>query len=187
MSRRVEYDGCPPSKQATSVIPIVAIAWPIQSRTTLLRALPDRAGMLPGQHFSPGASRKRLQLLSQVFATTLPRGYPVHPHAYGDRTMAGMFKEAERAAGTLEFSFNLYPATSPEDITGAFSLMTRERAEALCVFPSPILLLHTAASQASQRKPDCRRYTQRGRSGGRRANVLWPPSARSGPADSRLC
>jgi putative tryptophan/tyrosine transport system substrate-binding protein len=53
--------------------------------------------------------------------------------------MAGMFKEAERAAGTLGIQLQLVPATSPEDITGAFSLMTRERADALSVFPSPLL------------------------------------------------
>jgi hypothetical protein len=53
--------------------------------------------------------------------------------------MAGMFKEAEHAAQTLGIQLQLVPATSPEDIAGAFSLMTRERADALSVFPSPIL------------------------------------------------
>jgi putative ABC transport system substrate-binding protein len=31
------------------------------------------------------------------------------------------------------------PANSPEEITGTFSTITRDRADALCVFPSPML------------------------------------------------
>ena len=52
--------------------------------------------------------------------------------------MADMLKEAEHAAQTLRMHLQFVPATSPNDITSAFSV-TKERADALSVFPSPIL------------------------------------------------
>jgi len=53
--------------------------------------------------------------------------------------MTGMLKEIERAAQTMGMRLQLVPAASPEDIAGAFAAMTMERAEALSVFPSPML------------------------------------------------
>jgi putative ABC transport system substrate-binding protein len=53
--------------------------------------------------------------------------------------MAGMLKEAEHGAEILGMQLQFVPAASPDDIAGAFSIMTRERADALSVFPSPIL------------------------------------------------
>jgi ABC-type uncharacterized transport system substrate-binding protein len=53
--------------------------------------------------------------------------------------MAGMLKEVERAAQTLGMQLQLVPVKSPDDIAGAFSAMTEERAGALSVFPSPML------------------------------------------------
>ena len=62
-----------------------------------------------------------------------------HPRAYSDRTNDGMLKEIERAAQTLGMQLQLVSVASPEDIDGTFSAMTRERAAALTVFPSPML------------------------------------------------
>jgi len=53
--------------------------------------------------------------------------------------MGGVLKEVEAAAATLGLQLQLVPADSPDDIAGAFSAMTTERAEALIVFPSPML------------------------------------------------
>jgi len=53
--------------------------------------------------------------------------------------MAGMLQEAEHAAQILGMQLQFVPAASPDEIEGAFSLMIRERADALSVFPSPIL------------------------------------------------
>ena len=53
--------------------------------------------------------------------------------------MAGMVKEAEHAAQTLVMQLQFVPVTSSEEITGVFSTITRERADALCMFPSPML------------------------------------------------
>jgi len=48
-------------------------------------------------------------------------------------------KEVEAAAVTLGLQLQLVPADSPDDIASAFSATTTERAEALIVFPSPML------------------------------------------------
>jgi len=105
-----------------------------------LRALRVRVAMSQGQPFS--ARRlvaKRLQLLREVVPQLSRVAVLWHPRAYSDRTNAGMLKEIERAAQTLGMQLQLVSAASPEDIDGAFSAMTRERAAALTVFPSPML------------------------------------------------
>jgi putative ABC transport system substrate-binding protein len=129
-----------PAKQATSVIPIVGIGMADPVEDDLVASLAKPGGNVTGTSFlGPELVAKRLQLLSEVVPQHSRVAILWHPRAYGDRTMAGMFKEAEHAARTLGIQLQLVPATSPEDIAGAFSLMTRERADALSVFPSPIL------------------------------------------------
>jgi putative tryptophan/tyrosine transport system substrate-binding protein len=70
--------------------------------------------------------------------------------------MAGMGKEAENAAQTLGMQLHLVPASSPEDITDAFSTMTRAHADALSIFPSPMLFAEygrIASMAADKRLP----------------------------------
>ena len=129
-----------PAKQATSQIPIVAIGMADPVEDDLVASLARPGGNVTGTTFlGPELVAKRLQLLSEVVPQHSRVAILWHPRAYGDRTMAGMLKEAERAAVALGIQLQFVPATSPEDITGAFSLMTRERADALSVFPSPVL------------------------------------------------
>ena len=129
-----------PAKQATSVIPIVAFGMADPVEDDLVASLARPGGNVTGTTFlGPELVAKRLQLLSGVVPQHSRVAILWHPRAYGDRTMAGMVKEAEHAAQTLGIQLQFVPATSPEDITGAFSLMTGERADALSLFPSPIL------------------------------------------------
>jgi putative tryptophan/tyrosine transport system substrate-binding protein len=58
--------------------------------------------------------------------------------------MDGMVHEAEHAAQTLGMQLQFVPANRPEEITGTFSTITRDRADALCVFPSPMLFAEYA-------------------------------------------
>ena len=53
--------------------------------------------------------------------------------------MAGMLNEIESSAKALGTKLQLVPAGGPDDLTGAFSAMTKERADGFIVFPSPIL------------------------------------------------
>jgi len=50
-----------------------------------------------------------------------------------------MLAEIESAAQSLQIRLQLVPAAGTDDLTGAFATMTKERADALIVFPSPIL------------------------------------------------
>jgi putative ABC transport system substrate-binding protein len=129
-----------PAKQATSRIPIVAIGMADPVDDELVASLARPAGNVTGTTFlGPQLVTKRLQLLSEVVPQHSRVAILWHPHAYGDRTMDGMVKEAEQAVQTLTMQLQFVPANSPEEITGTFSTITRDRADALCVFPSPML------------------------------------------------
>jgi putative ABC transport system substrate-binding protein len=62
-----------------------------------------------------------------------------HPGAYGERTMNDMMKEAEEAARTLGVHLRLVAVHGPDELHQAFSNIAAERADALLVFPSPML------------------------------------------------
>jgi putative tryptophan/tyrosine transport system substrate-binding protein len=129
-----------PAKEATSVIPIVAFGMADPVEDELVASLAQPGGNVTGTTFlGPELVTKRLQLLSEVVPQHSRVAVLWHPHAYGDRTMDGMVKEAEQAAQTLGMHLRFVPATSPEDIAGAFAVITREGADALCLFPSPML------------------------------------------------
>ena len=53
--------------------------------------------------------------------------------------MNGMMKETEAAALRLDVTLQLIAVSGPDNFDQAFSAMTRERADALVVFPSPML------------------------------------------------
>ena len=129
-----------PAKQATSLIPIVAIGMADPVDDELVASLARPGGNVTGTTFlGPQLVTKRLQLLSDVVPQHSRVAVLWHPRAYGDRTMDGMVREAEDAAQTLGMQLQFVPANSPEEITGTFSTITRDGADALCVFPSPML------------------------------------------------
>jgi putative tryptophan/tyrosine transport system substrate-binding protein len=129
-----------PAKQASGLIPIVAIGMADPVEDELVASLAQPGGNVTGTTFlGPQLVTKRLQLLSEV----VPRHSHVavlwHPRAYSDRTMDGMVKEAEHAAQSLAMQLQFVPANTPDEITGTLSTISRDRADALCVFPSPML------------------------------------------------
>jgi putative ABC transport system substrate-binding protein len=129
-----------PAKQATTVIPIVAIGMADPVDDELVASLARPGGNVTGTSFlGPQLVTKRLQLLSEVVPQHSRVAVLWHPHAYSDRTMDGMVKEAEQAAQALGMQLQFVPANSPEEITEALSGITADRADALCVFPSPML------------------------------------------------
>ena len=129
-----------PAKQATSQIPIVAIGMADPVEDDLVASLARPGGNVTGTSFlGPELVSKRLQLLREVVPQLSRVAVLWHPRAYGERTMTGMLKEIERAAQTMGMQLQLVPAASPEDIAGALGAMTKERAAALSVFPSPML------------------------------------------------
>ena len=129
-----------PAKKATSLIPIVAVGVADPVADGLIASLARPGGTVTGTTFlGPELVTKRLQLLKEVVPNLIHVAVLLHPGAYGDHTMAGMLNEIQHAAQTMGLQLQLVPATSPDEIAGAFSLMTRERADALSLFPSPML------------------------------------------------
>jgi putative tryptophan/tyrosine transport system substrate-binding protein len=128
------------AKQATGSIPIVAINMADPVADELVASLARPGGNVTGTTFlGPELVGKRLQFLRDVVPGLSRLAALWHPHAYGERTTAGLLKEIEGAARTLAMQLQLVPADSPEDIPAAFVATTRERADALIVLPSPML------------------------------------------------
>jgi putative ABC transport system substrate-binding protein len=128
------------AKQASSTIPIIAIAMADPVEDELVSSLARPGGNVTGTTFlGPELVSKRLQLLKEI-APGLSRAIVLwHPDAYGQRTMSGMLKEIESTGQSLGTKLQLVPATSPDDLTSAFTAMTTQRADGLIVFPSPML------------------------------------------------
>jgi putative tryptophan/tyrosine transport system substrate-binding protein len=128
------------AKQATSTIPIVAAVMADPVGDELVVGLGRPGGNITGTTFlGPELVAKRLQLMREVLPGLSRVAALWHPGAYGERTTSGVLKEIEIAAQTLGMQLQLVPALGPNDFTAAFSAMTRERADAFIVLPSPML------------------------------------------------
>jgi putative ABC transport system substrate-binding protein len=128
------------ARQATSIIPIVAIAVADPVGDELVASLGRPGGNVTGTTFlGPELVAKRLQLLREVVPGLSRVAALWHPHAYSERTMAGLRKELETAAAMLALQLQLVPADNPDDLAGAFAAIGRERPDALFVSPSPML------------------------------------------------
>jgi putative ABC transport system substrate-binding protein len=128
------------AKQATSTIPIVAIAMADPIEDDLVASLARPGGNVTGTTFlGPELVAKRLQLLRDVIPGLSRVAALWHPRAYSESTTAGILKELEVAAQTLGLQLQLVPAVGPEEFASAFSAMTSERADAFIVLPSPML------------------------------------------------
>ena len=128
------------AKQATTKIPIVAIAMADPVEDELVSSLARPGGNVTGTTFlGPELVSKRLQLLKEIVPGLSRVVVLWHPDAYGQRTMSGMLKEIESTAQSLGTRLQLVPATSPDELSTAFAAMTAQRADGLIVFPSPML------------------------------------------------
>jgi putative ABC transport system substrate-binding protein len=106
----------------------------------LVASLARPGGNVTGTTFlGPELVAKRLQLLREVVPGLSRVAALWHPHAYSERTMAGVLNEIEVAARTLGLRLQLVPAVGPDDLVSAFAAMAREHADALIVMPSPML------------------------------------------------
>jgi putative ABC transport system substrate-binding protein len=128
------------AKQSTNTIPIIAAVMADPIADELVTNLARPGGNITGTTFlGPELVAKRLQLLGGVVPGLFRVAALWHPHAYGERTMAGVLREIEGAARSLGMQLQLAPASAPDDFASAFSAMTKERAEAFIVMPSPML------------------------------------------------
>ena len=126
--------------QATAAIPIVVPVMGDPVGDGLVASLARPGGNTTGLTFlGPQLVPKRLALLKDALPTLFRVAALWHPGAYGVRTMDDMMNEAEGAAQTLGLQLRLFGVREPDELDKAFSAIADERADALIVFPSPML------------------------------------------------
>jgi len=128
------------AQQATTTIPIVASVMGDPIGDGLVASLARPGGNITGLTFlGPELIGKRLEL----FKEALPRVTRVaalwHPGAFAERTTSDMVQGTEAAARTLGVQLQLVEVRGPDEFDHAFVTMTSAGAEALIVFPSPML------------------------------------------------
>jgi putative ABC transport system substrate-binding protein len=128
------------AQQATATIPIVVPVMGDPVGDGLVASLARPGGNITGLTFlGPELVPKRVALLKEA----LPRASRVaalwHPGGYSEGTTTGMLKQAEAAAQTLGMHLQLLAVRGPDELDNAFATMAREHADALIVFPSPML------------------------------------------------
>jgi putative ABC transport system substrate-binding protein len=127
-------------QQLTATVPIVVPVMGDPVGDGLVASLARPGGNITGLTFlGPQLVPKRLALLKEA----LPKATRVaglwHPGAYAPRTMKDMMNDAEKAAQILGLELRLTSARGPDELDRAFSTIADERADALMVFPSPML------------------------------------------------
>jgi putative ABC transport system substrate-binding protein len=129
-------------QQATTTIPIVAVAMGDPVGDGLAASLSQPGGNITGSTFlGPALVPKRLALLKEALPKISRVTALWHPHAFGARTTSAMLKETEAAAQALGLQIQLVVVQGPDEFDGAFSTMTKERADALVIFPSAMLFV----------------------------------------------
>lgn len=127
-------------QQATTTIPIVVPVMGDPVGDGLVSSLARPGGNITGLTFlGPQLVPKRLALLKEALPTISQVAALWHPGAYGERTMSDMMNEAEEAALNLGVHLRLVAVHAPDKLDRAFSTVAAERADALLIFPSPML------------------------------------------------
>jgi ABC-type uncharacterized transport system substrate-binding protein len=144
-------------QRATSTIPVVVPVMGDPVRDGLVSSLARPGGNITGLTFlGPELLPKRLALLKEALPAASRVAALWHPGAYGAGTMSEMLNGAESGARSLEVALQLVPVHGPDDFVRAFSEIAGGRADALLVFPSPMLfteLRRIADLAARQRLP----------------------------------
>ncbi len=128
------------AKQATTTIPIVAIAVTDPVAQGLVASLARPGGNVTGlATFFPELAAKRLELLKE----TLPRVSRVAVlWNAANPGNAIIWKEVQVAARTLGVMLQSREVRGPDDFEGAFAAMTRERPDALMALDDPLIFAY---------------------------------------------
>jgi putative ABC transport system substrate-binding protein len=128
------------AQRATATIPIVAMSMGDPVGDGLVVSLARPGGNITGTTFlGPALVPKRLELLKETLPSIVRVAALWHPGAFGERATSDMVRETEEASRTLGVKLQLVPVRAPNELERAFSTMTRDHADALLVFPSPML------------------------------------------------
>jgi putative ABC transport system substrate-binding protein len=127
------------ARQATTTIPIVALAMGDPVGDGLVASLARPGGNLTGTTFlGPKLVPKHLELLKEALPRISLVAVLWHPGAFAESTARDTMQEAQASAKTLGVRLHFAPVRDPDEFEAAFSAMTRARPDALLVFPSPM-------------------------------------------------
>jgi ABC-type uncharacterized transport system substrate-binding protein len=127
------------AQHATTTIPIIVTAMADPVRDGLVASLARPGGNITGSTFlGPELVPKRLEFLKEAVRGASRVAILWHLGVYGEGTMRAMVQETEVAAQRLGVQLQLLVAEGPHDFDRAFAAMSRGRADALIVFPSPM-------------------------------------------------
>jgi putative ABC transport system substrate-binding protein len=127
-------------QRATTTIPIVAPVMGDPVGDGLVASLARPGGNITGLTFlGPELVAKRLGLLKQALPSASRIAALWQPGAYGERTTREMLQATDAAARNLAMQLQLVEVRGAAEFDGAFSAMIGNRADALIVFPSPLL------------------------------------------------
>jgi len=146
--------GAVAARNATSTIPIVAVAMGDPVRTGLVESLSRPGGNLTGLSlgYSEGMAGKWLELLQEMVPRLSTVAVILNPDIPGHRDQA---KEIEAVAPKRRLKVQIIELRNAEALDGAFDQAGR-RAQAVLVFPNPITMIsrtRIAALAARQRLP----------------------------------
>ena len=126
------------AKHASRTLPIVFAAAADPVTDGLVTSLARPGGNVTGlTGLGPELVGKGLEQLTQAVPGVSRVAVLWQPGAVGERTEKDMLKGAEVAARALGVRLQFVEARAPADIDSAFSDMTRARAGALTVLPTP--------------------------------------------------
>lgn len=128
------------AKEASGTIPIVVPVMGDPIGDGLVASLARPGGNVTGLTFlGPELLPKRLALLKEALPAVSRIAALWHPGAYSERTMGEMLKGAQGAADGLAVTLRLVAARGPDELDRAFSDVVAGGADALVIFPSPML------------------------------------------------
>jgi putative ABC transport system substrate-binding protein len=123
------------AKQATSAIPVVMVGVIDPVGRGLVASLAQPGGNVTGLTDTfIEMEGKRLQLLKEAVPTVTHVAVLSHPSATPEPAFG---REREAAARPLGVTLQVYDIRDPAEFAGAFTAMTKARAEALFVAPDP--------------------------------------------------
>jgi putative ABC transport system substrate-binding protein len=129
------------AQRATQTIPVVFMYVSDPVGSGLVPSLARPRGNITGlTHLNAALSPKRLEILKQTVPGATHMAALWHPAGLGERTGATMSRETREAARVLGVRLEFLEARGSDDLDRALAGLTRERAGALIVLPSPMLL-----------------------------------------------
>ena len=130
------------AQQVTTTIPIVASVMQDPVGDGLVASLARPGGNITGLTvLGPELVPKRMEILKETLPNVSRVAVLWQPDAFGERTTRDLLRETEAATQGLGVTLRFVSVRAPDEFDRAFSALTAENADALMVFPGPMLFV----------------------------------------------